>query len=89
MPDILTLIVLDPNVKLAYAQDKWDPIQLEDAKDRLKSVVCLLRLLIFLTLFLSEPQFNLYYKPPMAPALNDNPMLASSNSKVQYGNSWM
>ena len=54
MPDVLTLVVLDPNVKLAYAQDKWDPIQLEDAKDRLKSVVRLpvLRVLMFLTPFL-------------------------------------
>jgi hypothetical protein len=34
--------VLDPNVKLAYAEDKWDAEQLEDAINRLETVVCLL-----------------------------------------------
>ena len=40
-------------------------------------------------MILSEPQFDSYYKPPVAPALNDNPTLAPSNSKVQYSDSWM
>lgn len=36
------LVVLDPNVKLAYAEDKWDTERLADATKRLEIVVCLL-----------------------------------------------
>jgi hypothetical protein len=87
--DVLTLVVLDPNVKLAYAQDKWDPTQLEDAINCLESVVRLLYVPMFLSLFLSESQFDSYYKPPVAPALDNNPVSAPSSSKVQYGDSWL
>lgn len=32
-------VVLDPNVKLAYAEDKWDAEKLEEAIGRLETVV--------------------------------------------------
>ena len=39
-------VVLDPNVKLVYAEDKWDADQLEDAISRLETVVRSFRVLI-------------------------------------------
>lgn len=67
-----TPAVLDPNVKLAYAEDKWDAEQLEDAINRLETVVRLFPVPIFQSLFLPKLQFDLYYKPPVALALDDN-----------------
>ena len=40
-------VVLDPNVKLAYAKDKWDVEQLQDAIDRFETVVCLFLIVLF------------------------------------------
>jgi hypothetical protein len=40
------LVVLDPNIKLAYAEDKWDAERLEDATNCLETVVCLLSVTI-------------------------------------------
>ena len=69
------MIVLDPNVKLAYAEDKWDAKQLQDAIDRLESVVCLFLVTVFCLLSSGlESQFDLYYKPPVAPALDKIPV---------------
>ena len=107
----LNVIVLNPNVKLAYAEDKWDAKQLQNAIDCLESVVCLFLVTVFCLLSSgSESQFDLYYKLPAASALDKIPvqgmyllcwepcqcsdchadyMLATSSSKVQYGNSWM
>ena len=44
--------VLDPNVKLAYAEDKWDSEQLEDGVSCLELVVSLFPL-GFLATFLT------------------------------------
>jgi hypothetical protein len=69
--------VLDPNVKLAYAEDKWDADQLEDACDRLKEVVRSFPILIISSassLILSK-QFDLYYKPPVASAPDNDTRL--------------
>jgi len=40
-------VVLDPNVKLAYAEDKWDVEQLQDAINHLETVVCLFLVVLF------------------------------------------
>jgi hypothetical protein len=39
MKSYLELLVLDPNVKLAYAEDKWDSEAREDGIARLEAVV--------------------------------------------------
>ena len=38
---IKILPVLDPNVKLAYAEDKWDSEAMQDGMESLEAVVCL------------------------------------------------
>lgn len=56
-------LVLDPNVKLAYAEDKWDCEAREDGVARLEATVCIARKSsgTMLTLF---RQFDHYYIPP-------------------------
>lgn len=40
----LSSIALDPNIKLAYAESKWDTKYYKDGLERLESVVRLLHL---------------------------------------------
>jgi hypothetical protein len=36
---LVVVEALDPNYKLAYAEEKWDPIDLEDSRAQLEEVV--------------------------------------------------
>ena len=40
--DMMLLLALDPNVKLAYAEDKWDTEATQDGRERLEAVVNML-----------------------------------------------
>ena len=83
-------VVLNPNVKLAYAEETWDAEQLRVAVSCLETVVRIFLIPMFLLLFLSESQFDSYYKPHIVLALDSDPPLAASSSEsVKYGNSWM
>ena len=39
---MMLLLALDPNVKLAYAEDKWDTEATQDGRERLEAVVYML-----------------------------------------------
>jgi hypothetical protein len=61
----MPLPALNPNVKLAYAADKWDSEVMQDSIVCLEAVVCLaLRRIV--TQLIYMPQFDEYYTPPPA-----------------------
>ena len=71
-------VVLNPNVKLAYAEETWDAEQLRVAVSCLETVVRIFLIPMFQPLFLSESQFDLYYKPHVVLAPDSDPPLAAS-----------
>jgi len=58
-------LVLDPNVKLAYAQDKWDFEATQDGIARLEAAVCRTRN-SSRTQLIYVMQFDKYYTPQPA-----------------------
>ena len=63
-------LVLDPNVKLAYAEDKWDDEAKEDGVARLEEVVCIVCTCSDKILNRFQ-QFDNYYIPPPAESPDD------------------
>jgi hypothetical protein len=76
--------VLDLNVKLAYAEDKWDYEARKDGVSRLKVTVCIAHKSsgTMLTLF---QQFNDYYVPPPVELPDDTTPATVGKKFAVYG----
>ena len=63
---VIILLVLDPSVKLAYAEDKWDDDATQDGMARLEAVVGSSLLKNSVAWLKYVTQFDEYYTPPPA-----------------------